>query len=320
MLAAAEAEAAQSGLERLLLTAAVAAGESNINNGYDVPVIAQYLDFILLMSYDFHGAWQSQTGENSPLYARTDATTYQKTLSTNWAANYWASKGMPRNKIIVGIATYGRGWTLSNPSNTGLGAPGTASKPTPYLREAGIAAYYELCDMLSNGGQRFWDDEQKVPYLVQGNQWFGYDDVESVTIKMHYIIDEGFGGAFAWTLALDDFRGQCPDDNGVRYPLISLFGEILGSNVVPTVQPTPQTSTRTSPVTQRSTQPPLVTSTNQPGEFICTSDGFFTDPTDPTRFYRCVSGIAYPFSCPSGTIFNQEVESCVFGDSSKRSI
>uniref|UniRef100_F1L1F6 Endochitinase n=2 Tax=Ascaris TaxID=6251 RepID=F1L1F6_ASCSU len=321
MLAAAEAEAAQSGLERLLLTAAVAAGESNINNGYDVPVIAQYLDFILLMSYDFHGAWESQTGQNSPLYAQNGATGSQKTLTTDWAANHWASKGMPRNKIIIGIGAYGRGWTLSNPSNTGLGAPGTAATATPYAREAGIAAYYELCEMLATGAKRFWDDEQKVPYLVNGNQWFGYDDVESVTIKMHYVRDQGFGGAFAWTLDFDDFNGQCSNGGGVRYPLLSLFGKLLGGSVVPTVQPPPpQTTTRTSRTTQPSTPPPVITSTSQPGAFRCTSDGFFPDPTSRNRFYRCVSGTAYLFNCPGSTVFIPEAGSCGFADASMHSL
>ena len=39
----------------LLLTAAVSAGKATIDLAYDVPVMAQTLDFINVMSYDYHG-------------------------------------------------------------------------------------------------------------------------------------------------------------------------------------------------------------------------------------------------------------------------
>ena len=39
----------------LMLTAAVSAGKATIDKAYDVPVMAQTLDYINLMSYDFHG-------------------------------------------------------------------------------------------------------------------------------------------------------------------------------------------------------------------------------------------------------------------------
>ena len=38
-----------------LLTAAVSAGFKTIDKAYDVPTMAETLDFINLMSYDYHG-------------------------------------------------------------------------------------------------------------------------------------------------------------------------------------------------------------------------------------------------------------------------
>lgn len=51
---------------------------------------------------------------------------------------------MPREKIVIGIATYGRGWTLKSSQRDGIGSLGTASKATKFIGESGVAAYYEV--------------------------------------------------------------------------------------------------------------------------------------------------------------------------------
>ena len=40
------------------------------------------------------------------------------------------------------------------------------------------------CDFLKQGAERFWLDEQKVPYAVKEDQWVGYDDEKSLGIKV----------------------------------------------------------------------------------------------------------------------------------------
>ena len=46
-----------------------------------MPEISKYLDFINVMTYDFHGQWERQVGHNSPLYPLESTTSYQKKLT-----------------------------------------------------------------------------------------------------------------------------------------------------------------------------------------------------------------------------------------------
>ena len=50
-----EDEAAKTGSERLLLTAAVAGAKGTIDKAYEVDKVAQQLDWFNLMTYDLHG-------------------------------------------------------------------------------------------------------------------------------------------------------------------------------------------------------------------------------------------------------------------------
>lgn len=59
--------------------------------------------------------------------------------------NYWKSNGAPAEKLLVGFPTYGKSFTLQNPSDTSVGAPASGPGPAgPYTREAGTLAYYEV--------------------------------------------------------------------------------------------------------------------------------------------------------------------------------
>ena len=97
-------------------------------------------------------------------------------------------------------------------------------KAGEFTRESGFLSFYEICEMLKNGAKYFWDDEQKVPYVIDGDQWIGFDDERSIREKLRWISDNGYGGAMVWTIDMDDFHGTCA---GKKYPLIGLIGEEL---------------------------------------------------------------------------------------------
>lgn len=223
-----EAEAQEVKKPRLLLSAAVPVGPDNIRGGYDVPAVASYLDFINVMAYDFHGKWERETGHNAPLYAPSSDSEWRKQLSVDNAASMWVRLGAPKDKLIIGMATYGRTFTLSNPANFKVNSPASGGgKAGEYSKESGFLAYYEVCEMLKSGlASYIWDDEMKVPYAVMGDQWVGFDDERSIRNKMSWLKENGFGGAMVWTVDMDDFTGTVCG-GGVKYPLIGAMREEL---------------------------------------------------------------------------------------------
>ncbi|KAL4240744.1 hypothetical protein ACF0H5_001533 [Mactra antiquata] len=227
LMQAFEHESYHTGQPRLLLTAAVPAGKSNIDAGYDIPNIVRNLDFINIMTYDLHGSWEPVTGHNSPLFGRTGETAEDAMLNMEWAVDYWTKKGAPKHKLVVGLGLYGRSFQLTSPASNGLGAPATgAGQAGKYTREPGFLAYYEVCEELKKGATRVWQAEHRAPYLYNNDLWVGYDDEESVKAKVRWMKQKGYGGVMIWSLALDDFSGTfC---NKGPYPLLTAINVELG--------------------------------------------------------------------------------------------
>ncbi|WAR21506.1 CHIA-like protein [Mya arenaria] len=294
---------------RLLLTAAVAAGKENIDNAYDIPEMARYLDFINLMSYDLHGGWEDVTGHNSPLYSHSGEEGDDTYLNMDWAANYWVSQGCPKEKLIVGLATYGRSFQLTNAVDWEMGAPAKGAGPQGrFTREGGFLAYFEVCAMLEAGATRRWEEEQRVPYLTLGDVWVGYDDRQSFIEKLEYIRDNDFGGAMIWNIDLDDWNSICASSGG-PYPLMRLMEPVLGGYTPPdtTAAPTSTTLEPGSSTTQEVTETTTKAPTGPPSS-DCSGlpEGtYFPDPSDCRNYFRCSQGRPVRSTCVESLRWNQ---------------
>ncbi|XP_052068082.1 chitinase-3-like protein 1 isoform X1 [Mytilus californianus] len=217
-------EVLSAGRSRLLLTAAVSAGSGIVESAYEMDKISLYLDFINLMTYDFVEDYNTVTSHNSPF---NDSAIYG--FNVDYAVKMWLNGGAPKEKLIMGLPSYGRSFTLSNTMETGLGAPsigrGTAG---PYTREKSVLAYYEICSKIqTENWTEVWLDKQQVPYAYHGNQWVGFDNLRSIEIKVNYIISNNLGGAMVWAIDLDDFNGTC--GNGA-YPLTSKMKNMFNAS------------------------------------------------------------------------------------------
>ncbi|CAG2174944.1 unnamed protein product [Oppiella nova] len=132
-----------------LLSAAVSAGKKTIDISYDVKQLNELLDFINVMAYDFHGgAWENKTGHNAPLYPDPKASEEDKELTVSYGVEYWIKQGANPKKLMMGMGTYGRSFTLANAAQHGIGAAcASGSKggnAGPYTNEVGILGYNEV--------------------------------------------------------------------------------------------------------------------------------------------------------------------------------
>lgn len=225
------------------MTAAVPASYEAIDAGYDVPELAKYLDYINVMTYDFHGQWEDLVGHNSPLFPLNSANSVQKRMTVDFAAKEWARRGAPLEKLIIGMPVYGRSFTLADPSKFDIGAEALGGgKAGRYTGEEGFLSYYEICDFLHEENTTLvWDNEQQVPFAYRGNQWVGFDDERSLRTKISWLKTEGFGGVMVWSVDLDDFRGYCGTG---KYPLIKAMKKELEDYMVELVYEGPYETPR----------------------------------------------------------------------------
>lgn len=211
--------------KRLLLSSAVSPSKKVIDAGYDVPALSRYLDWIAVMTYDFHGQWDKQTGHVAPMYEHPDD--FDTTFNANYSINYWISSGADRRKLVMGMPMYGQSFSLAdnnkNQLNQATYGGGEAGEAT---RARGFLAYYEICERVQTKEWQIVRDSKgrMGPYAYSRDQWVSFDDGHMIRHKSEFIKAMGLGGAMIWALDLDDFRNVCGCE---EYPLLRIINRSL---------------------------------------------------------------------------------------------
>jgi len=202
-----EDEASVSGEDPLLLTIAAPAGEAHHAN-IELGAIHGSLDWINVMTYDYHGAWDGVTGVNAPLFA--DSAPGGNAYVDHTIQAYLAG-GVPPAKLVLGFPTYGRAFAGAAGTGMSEAAPGS-HPPGPCTQESGVLAYYEIRDLIDGGAYtEEWDAATSTPYAHDGQgDWITFDNEASFEKKLDYLEDEGLGGAMVWAIDLDDFAAGSP--------------------------------------------------------------------------------------------------------------
>ena len=189
--------------------------------------VMKYVDYVNLMTYDI-GSYQNRpklpqfrhlslgsdsknTAHHTALHSTPDQlhsipgkyaqfSTPGQERSADFCVKYLLNLGIPREKIIVGAAFYGRMYENVKDLNNGLYQPADYSGNVPFKN-------FETRLSPDSGFVYHWDDIAKAPYIFHPAKklFVTYDDKRSVELKTKYVIDNKLGGIMFWQLGNDTY-------------------------------------------------------------------------------------------------------------------
>ena len=183
-------EASRQDGKKYYVTVASGAFEQYLN--YIEPLkVTPLVDYFFLMTYDFHGQWNEYNGHHTNLYMPAGKPYGH---SVERIVNLYIGKGIPKNKIVIGAAFYGRKWTgVELKQGAVVYNPG---------KGVGSVSYRNIVSLLKdgNGYRRYWDRQAYAPFIYNQSQkiFISYDDIESVSRKVDFACINNLGGIMYW--------------------------------------------------------------------------------------------------------------------------
>lgn len=193
----------------ILLTFAAPAGRKWYSN-IDLENVHEYVDFINLMTYDFHGG-SFEAGMGPNVNAPIVDCSCPEIEDIELGLEAYLAAGVPSGKINLGLATYGRTFTLDSAHNAlsdqdtlrNGGSEGSGKRGVCTLTP-GVLSYYEIKELVSDD-QVVLDKTLMSAYArFSSNQWVGYDTKETHNMKMCFARRKRLGGLMIWDAEMDD--------------------------------------------------------------------------------------------------------------------
>ncbi|KAF9000580.1 chitinase [Hymenopellis radicata] len=201
----------------------------------DVSPFADVLDYIAIMNYDVWSFWSPAVGPNAPLNDTCARPAYQNGSAVS-AVDAWASAGMPRDQIVLGVASYGHSFHVKEgdafggdgsdvlqawDGDGGVDVCGVEQGPS------GVFTVINPNGSALDGIGYRYDDCSQTPYVYKPTSevMISFDNAESFAAKGNFISENGLGGFAMWE-AGGDYKDMLLDSilsatSGTRSSLTS---------------------------------------------------------------------------------------------------
>jgi chitinase len=179
--------------KKYLLTTAVGGFQQFIDST-EMDKAQEYLDYVNIMSYD------NQSNKVAIHHTNLSSSdNYEIKSSASVAIGGFIKAGVPAEKLVMGIAFYGRVFQLKKGASKGLG--------DDVDKQIQGKGYTYIKDSLINKNEyyRYWDSSAQAPYLFNFYKgiFVTYDDEESVRAKCEYVKENNMAGVMFWEYSSD---------------------------------------------------------------------------------------------------------------------
>jgi len=175
----------------------IAGPSVNWSSTYDIAALNGYLDYFVIMGYDYYYGGSTTAGPVSGLYSRLCNTSDNLSRSIT----YYLSAGASNNKIILALPYYGREWQTTSSSLGATTVAGTSNSRTYKYVHDSDSGWYD------NPYAR-WEPKSLTPYFVfnDGSKWRQcfIDDEKSLEYRYDMVYLRNIAGIGIWALGYDD--------------------------------------------------------------------------------------------------------------------
>ncbi|KAK6356033.1 hypothetical protein TWF718_000407 [Orbilia javanica] len=184
---------------------------------FPIKGISMIVDYIVYMTYDFNGQWGLQEGCDTGNCLRS----HVNLTDTRQALTMITKAGVPGNKIVVGLASYGRSFKMAKPGCWGPNCKFTGTRqksgatPGRCTGTAGYLANAEINEIIRSGDPKrrsrvvthFLDAGSNSDILVyDNNQWVGYMSQNTKKLRSRIYTRWGMAGTSDWATDLQEFH------------------------------------------------------------------------------------------------------------------
>ena len=180
---------------------------------YPIEKMGSKLDYIIYMTYDLHGQWDYDNEWTSPgCLTGNCLRSHVNETETKDALSMITKAGVPSNKVVVGVTSYGRSFKMAEAGCTGpmckfTGSPresdaaeGRCTKTAGYISDAEINEIIQFGKVNKN-----WTDAGSNILVYNDTEWVAYMNPDTKADREKLYASYNFAGTSDWAVDLEEF-------------------------------------------------------------------------------------------------------------------